>query len=88
MKPLSQADFGKVMKQVYPKVKARRLGTRGNSRYCYSGLRNCTKLKIPSLPALDEESNGIQMMCIQVKSESCTLIPIKLGFLPRMRRNH
>lgn len=33
MKPLSTADFGKVMKQVYPSVRPRRLGTRGNSRY-------------------------------------------------------
>ncbi|XP_045460132.1 uncharacterized protein LOC123670661 [Harmonia axyridis] len=72
MKPLSQADFGKVMKQVYPKVKARRLGTRGNSRYCYSGLRNCTKLKIPALPALDEDSNGMQLMCIQDEKKPLT----------------
>ncbi|KAK9875380.1 hypothetical protein WA026_007775 [Henosepilachna vigintioctopunctata] len=63
MKPLSQADFGKVMKQVYPKVKARRLGTRGNSRYCYSGLRNCTKLRIPTLLSIEEESStGVQFM--------------------------
>lgn len=62
MKPLSQADFGKVMKQVYPNVKARRLGTRGNSRYCYSGLRNCTKLCIPMLPDLaGDKSKQIQI---------------------------
>ncbi|XP_044745006.1 uncharacterized protein LOC123306884 [Coccinella septempunctata] len=72
MKPLSQADFGKVMKQVYPKVKARRLGTRGNSRYCYSGLRNCTKLKIPKLPALDEDSNAMQLMGIQDEKKPLT----------------
>jgi hypothetical protein len=29
VKPLSTADFGKVMKQVYPQVRPRRLGTRG-----------------------------------------------------------
>lgn len=89
MKPLSQADFGKVMKQVYPKVKARRLGTRGNSRYCYSGLRNCTKLKIPALPALDEDSNGMQLMCIQV-STICNIIILHIEdhFHRRMRRNH
>ncbi|XP_072390545.1 uncharacterized protein [Diabrotica undecimpunctata] len=55
IKSLSQADFGKVMKQVYPKIRARRLGTRGNSRYCYSGLRRCTKLKSPLLPDLADK---------------------------------
>ncbi|CAH0551019.1 unnamed protein product [Brassicogethes aeneus] len=54
-KPLSQADFGKAMKQVYPNVRARRLGTRGKSRYCYSGLRRCLKLKPPVLPDLADK---------------------------------
>ena len=30
---LSQADFGKVMKCVFPNVKPRRLGQRGQSKY-------------------------------------------------------
>ncbi|XP_047535558.1 uncharacterized protein LOC125069964 [Vanessa atalanta] len=62
MKPLSTADFGKVMKQVYPTVRPRRLGTRGNSRYCYAGLRKKVKLEVPQLPDLDEsakEPSGI-----------------------------
>ncbi|KAF7379941.1 hypothetical protein HZH68_016889 [Vespula germanica] len=50
MKPLSTADFGKVMKQVYPRVRPRRLGTRGNSRYCYAGMRKRVKLEAPTLP--------------------------------------
>lgn len=52
MKALSTADFGKVMKQVYPKVRPRRLGTRGNSKYCYAGLRKRVKLEAPILPDL------------------------------------
>ena len=36
---LSAPDFGKIVKCIYPDVKARRLGTRGNSKYCYNGLR-------------------------------------------------
>ncbi|KAL0267971.1 UNVERIFIED_CONTAM: hypothetical protein PYX00_010083 [Menopon gallinae] len=62
MKPLSTADFGKVMKQVYPGVRPRRLGTRGNSRYCYSGMRNTLKLPAPSLPELVQPNkmlNGV-----------------------------
>uniref|UniRef100_A0A0K2SVS8 Putative LOC100876563 [Megachile rotundata] n=1 Tax=Lepeophtheirus salmonis TaxID=72036 RepID=A0A0K2SVS8_LEPSM len=50
LKPLSTADFGKVMKQVYPQVRPRRLGTRGNSRYCYAGLKKKTKLEEPATP--------------------------------------
>uniref|UniRef100_A0A146KYP4 DNA-binding protein RFX5 n=1 Tax=Lygus hesperus TaxID=30085 RepID=A0A146KYP4_LYGHE len=52
MKPLSTADFGKVMKQVYPNMRPRRLGTRGNSRYCYSGLSSRASLPTPTLPIL------------------------------------
>lgn len=52
MKPLSTADFGKVMKQVYPKVRPRRLGTRGNSRYCYAGMRKRLNLSTPTLPEI------------------------------------
>ncbi|KAK3930385.1 DNA-binding protein RFX7 [Frankliniella fusca] len=52
VKPLSTADFGKVMKQVYPNVRPRRLGTRGHSRYCYAGLRKRVHLAPPVLPDL------------------------------------
>lgn len=40
---LSAPDFGKIVKCIYPNVKARRLGTRGNSKYCYNGLRRKVK---------------------------------------------
>jgi len=52
IKPLSTADFGKVMKQVFPAVRPRRLGTRGHSRYCYSGLRKKEELDPPMLADL------------------------------------
>lgn len=54
MKPLSTADFGKVMKQVYPRVRPRRLGVRGQSRYCYAGMRKRVKLAVPALPSVKE----------------------------------
>ncbi|XP_059162300.1 mucin-3A-like [Physella acuta] len=38
-KPLCIADFGKVMKLVFPKIVHRRLGQRGESKYCYEGLK-------------------------------------------------
>ncbi|XP_061937563.1 DNA-binding protein RFX7 [Apis cerana] len=58
MKPLSTADFGKVMKQVYPRVRPRRLGTRGNSRYCYAGMRKRVKLDSPTLPNISGTQTG------------------------------
>ncbi|XP_041837452.1 DNA-binding protein RFX7-like isoform X2 [Melanotaenia boesemani] len=51
--PLSAADFGKMMKNVFPNMKARRLGMRGKSKYCYSGLRKRPYVHMPSLPTLD-----------------------------------
>lgn len=52
IKPLSTADFGKVMKQVFPEIRPRRLGTRGNSRYCYAALRKTMNLAPPMMPDL------------------------------------
>ncbi|MEQ2301984.1 hypothetical protein AMECASPLE_001735 [Ameca splendens] len=36
--PLSAADFGKIMKNVFPNMKARRLGMRGKSKYPYNEM--------------------------------------------------
>ncbi|XP_055636489.1 putative uncharacterized protein DDB_G0291812 isoform X3 [Toxorhynchites rutilus septentrionalis] len=58
IKPLSTADFGKVMKQVFPGIRPRRLGTRGHSRYCYAAMRKATKLAAPKLPDLGTSSTG------------------------------
>ena len=66
MKALSTADFGKVMKQVFPCVRPRRLGTRGNSRYCYAGMRKKIKLEAPLLPDLGEETKVGRCLCINV----------------------
>ncbi|XP_050068110.1 uncharacterized protein LOC126556709 [Anopheles maculipalpis] len=60
IKPLSTADFGKVMKQVFPGIRPRRLGTRGHSRYCYAAMRKATKLPIPKLPDLSSAGGSIE----------------------------
>ena len=57
IKCLSTADFGKVMKQVFPNIRPRRLGMRGHSRYCYAAMRKATKLKAPTLPDLSNKDN-------------------------------
>ncbi|XP_055010279.1 DNA-binding protein RFX7 [Boleophthalmus pectinirostris] len=61
--PLSAADFGKMMKNVFPNMKARRLGMRGKSKYCYSGLRKRPVVHVPSLPSLDLNKPGEGLQC-------------------------
>ncbi|KAI1280583.1 DNA-binding protein RFX5 [Halotydeus destructor] len=55
---LCVADFGKAMKHVFPKVKPRRLGQRGNSKYCYSGLKMKLSVAPPSLPCLEDSATN------------------------------
>nr|CAH8825686.1 unnamed protein product [Trichobilharzia regenti] len=59
MKTLNTADFGKVMKRAFPNVKPRRLGQRGQSRYCYGGMRKKTESQPPFLPDLTNEALGM-----------------------------
>ncbi|XP_003738476.1 DNA-binding protein RFX5 [Galendromus occidentalis] len=54
LEALCTADFGKVMKHVFPAVRARRLGERGKSRYCYSGLSKKIKSEPPSLGDMEQ----------------------------------
>ncbi|XP_072173784.1 uncharacterized protein [Diadema setosum] len=75
---LSTADFGKVIKGVFPMVQARRLGTRGNSRYCYSGVKKKTDLTSPSLSLLDApaiKSGGdiLQGQCTNCPASLCSM---------------
>ncbi|NXU79555.1 RFX5 protein, partial [Oreotrochilus melanogaster] len=61
-RPLSTANFGKIIREIFPNIKARRLGGRGQSKYrkpltpqtyCYSGIRRKTMVSLPPLPSLD-----------------------------------
>ncbi|KAM5256851.1 DNA-binding protein RFX5-like [Ctenodactylus gundi] len=52
-RPLSTANFGKIIREIFPGIKARRLGGRGQSQYCYSGIRRKTLVSMPPLPGLD-----------------------------------
>ncbi|XP_061872185.1 DNA-binding protein RFX5 isoform X2 [Colius striatus] len=52
-RPLSAANFGKIIREIFPNIKARRLGGRGQSKYCYSGIRRKTVVSLPPLPSLD-----------------------------------
>ncbi|XP_041460199.1 DNA-binding protein RFX7-like [Lytechinus variegatus] len=70
-RPLSTADFGKIIKGVFPAVQARRLGTRGNSRYCYSGMRKKLELTSPSLPLLDAPVVNRGVDCLYTTCPGC-----------------
>jgi RFX DNA-binding domain len=46
------------MKQVFPDIRPRRLGTRGHSRYCYAAMRKASKLQPPYLPDISSRSEA------------------------------
>ncbi|KAL4216656.1 hypothetical protein ACF0H5_024379 [Mactra antiquata] len=78
LRPLCNADFGKMMKQVFPDINTRRLGQRGQSRYFYGGLRKRLEHPPPTLPELEITSKDIEMDSSAIDTEifksSCQLI--------------
>lgn len=66
------------MKQVFPDIKPRRLGTRGHSRYCYAAMRKATKLQTPFLPDLscDDTGTTTDELNDDVKADSWSKIKI------------
>nr|XP_023687883.1 DNA-binding protein RFX5 isoform X1 [Paramormyrops kingsleyae]XP_023687884.1 DNA-binding protein RFX5 isoform X1 [Paramormyrops kingsleyae]XP_023687885.1 DNA-binding protein RFX5 isoform X1 [Paramormyrops kingsleyae]XP_023687886.1 DNA-binding protein RFX5 isoform X1 [Paramormyrops kingsleyae]XP_023687887.1 DNA-binding protein RFX5 isoform X1 [Paramormyrops kingsleyae] len=79
-RPLSAANFGKIIRDIFPNIKARRLGGRGQSKYCYSGIRRKTVLSMPLLPSLDlkndpsELTELVQTYKQEVTEAACELI--------------
>ena len=55
--PVNPASFGKLIRSVFRGLKTRRLGTRGNSKYHYYGIR----IK-PSSPYVHEGDNDRHMI--------------------------
>uniref|UniRef100_A0A8C7ZPU3 Regulatory factor X7a n=1 Tax=Oryzias sinensis TaxID=183150 RepID=A0A8C7ZPU3_9TELE len=81
--PLSAADFGKMMKNVFPNMKARRLGMRGKSKYPLLGwivLGKKPCVHMPSLPMLDlsKTAEGLPGQLSSIKDEvrfaACDLV--------------
>ncbi|NWR65362.1 RFX5 protein, partial [Bucorvus abyssinicus] len=84
-RPLSAANFGKIIREIFPNIKARRLGGRGQSKYpspyCYSGIRRKTVVSLPPLPSLDlkatetqsELSELVQSYTSEVMEAACAL---------------
>ncbi|XP_053386900.1 uncharacterized protein LOC123541920 [Mercenaria mercenaria] len=78
LRPLCNADFGKMMKQVFPDINTRRLGQRGQSKYFYGGLRKKIEHAPPTLPELEITTKTIEIDSNTIDSEmfksSCQLV--------------
>ncbi|XP_069734749.1 DNA-binding protein RFX5 isoform X2 [Phaenicophaeus curvirostris] len=80
-RPLSTSNFGKIIREIFPNIKARRLGGRGQSKYCYSGIRTKTVVSLPPLPSLDlkvtetqsELTDLVQSYSSEVMEAACAL---------------
>ncbi|XP_056135929.1 MHC class II regulatory factor RFX1 [Lampris incognitus] len=55
LEPVNAASFGKLIRSVFMGLRTRRLGTRGNSKYHYYGLR--IKSSSPLLRLMDEQQH-------------------------------
>ena len=58
------------MKQVFPQVRPRRLGTRGNSRYCYAGLKKRLKLEEPDTIESTDDKNNIKVCIVSINKRT------------------
>ncbi|NXY79649.1 RFX5 protein, partial [Glareola pratincola] len=74
-RPLSAANFGKIIREIFPNIKARRLGGRGH------GIRRKTVVSLPPLPSLDlkvtetqsELTEVVQSYSSEVMEAACAL---------------
>ncbi|NXP71116.1 RFX5 protein, partial [Ramphastos sulfuratus] len=74
-RPLSAANFGKIIREIFPNIKARRLGGRGH------GIRRKTVVSLPPLPSLDlkvtetqsELTELVQSYSSEVMEAACAL---------------
>uniref|UniRef100_A0A8C6IZ30 Uncharacterized protein n=1 Tax=Melopsittacus undulatus TaxID=13146 RepID=A0A8C6IZ30_MELUD len=73
-RPLSAANFGKIIREIFPNIKARRLGGRGQSKYPCVGIRRKTVVSLPPLPSLDLKlTDLVQSYNIEVMEAACAL---------------
>ncbi|NXL92187.1 RFX5 protein, partial [Alectura lathami] len=84
-RPLSAANFGKIIREIFPNIKARRLGGRGQSKYpsvlISLGVRRKTVVNLPPLPSLDlkvtetqsELTDLVQSYNSEVMEAACAL---------------
>ncbi|GFR24970.1 DNA-binding protein RFX2 [Trichonephila clavata] len=73
--PVNAASFGKLIRSVFLGLRTRRLGTRGNSKYHYYGIR--VKPNSP-LNQISEENSGLRSQTLnQIKNRFKANLPAK-----------
>ncbi|GIY84784.1 hypothetical protein CDAR_281951 [Caerostris darwini] len=73
--PVNAASFGKLIRSVFLGLRTRRLGTRGNSKYHYYGIR--VKPNSP-LNQISEENSGLRSQTLnQIKNRFKSNLPAK-----------
>uniref|UniRef100_A0A8C3XCI4 RFX-type winged-helix domain-containing protein n=1 Tax=Cyanoderma ruficeps TaxID=181631 RepID=A0A8C3XCI4_9PASS len=78
-RPLSTANFGKIIREIFPNIKARRLGGRGQSKYPFPPWNSSWKtvVSLPPLPSLDlkqsELAELVQSYSSEVMEAACAL---------------
>lgn len=86
--PMCVADFGKAMKHIFPTVKPRRLGQRGNSKYCYSGLKKKVRVDTPELPLIDQrKALNVQHVKSNIGNEDDMFVRIVLTWAEKLTEN-
>ena len=72
LKPLNPASFGKLVRAVYPDIKTRRLGVRGQSKYHYCGIK--LRDDDPNAPTPDisgDVDDGLQYPSLFFMTNKC-----------------
>lgn len=75
------------MKQVFPNIRPRRLGTRGNSRYCYAALRKTTRLAVPTLSLSGSSISFVRSASADVQPDNANPKQIPDDDEPRIVRD-
>jgi hypothetical protein len=89
---MAQASFGKVIRQLFPWLKARRLGTRGKSKYHYCGIRQIRPtVPIHKLYAAQQSMSlpAVSMVCyfLHMLADRCRQITLFASWQRRLKNN-
>ncbi|KAL3267790.1 hypothetical protein HHI36_006919, partial [Cryptolaemus montrouzieri] len=72
LEPVNAASFGKLIRSVFLGLRTRRLGTRGNSKYHYYGIR----VK-PGSSLVNVDDSGNRVVVASTSSGKSTIRPLK-----------
>eukprot|EP00045_Choanoeca_perplexa_P013645 m.155306 g.155306 ORF g.155306 m.155306 type:complete len:907 (+) comp16410_c0_seq5:316-3036(+) len=75
VKPINAATFGKIIRQQFPDLKTRRLGTRGQSKYHYYGIRLKPSSKYNHIPLDPNDPTVVRYILPAFPSVPSGLLP-------------